>query len=269
MKVGLVVFMREPQSHIVKFCSSGFSWNYNWQKRSGRLAVKLARMSDKQRQQARDKATKEHTSGHVPFAADPSRDVQIFIGINGTKNDEHGVLKKRALVPTHCFREWCKVAVWLQPCDEADAIQTPLGTLFLNKLDGNVYLKGLLVIEAKKEEDHTANSFKYGYDIRHGHVGRDRRAFSSSKAALQARMDIWNEVVRRTPEHVGKLSKLLSEEESFADIAGFENFEDGLGEHTVQALWAHLREQKMWYYGREQIYKVCCKSHLPPEPFRC
>lgn len=263
MKVGLVVFMREPQSHIVKFCASGFSWNYNWEKRSGRLAVKLARMSDKQRQRARGRATKEHAGGRVPFAADPSRDVQILIGANGTKNDEHGMLKKRALVPTHSFREWCKVAVWLQPYEEADAVQTPLGTLFLNKLDGNVYLKGLLVIEAKKQGQ-MVKPFRFGYDIRHGHVGRDRHVFSSTKAALQARLDIWNEVVRKAPEHAKKLSELLlsSEEEGLRDIAGFQALEAGLSEQTVRTLWAHLREQNMWYYDREQIYKVYI-LHVP------
>lgn len=270
MKVAILVFMRRPQSHIVRFHASGVTWNFNWRKRSNKLGVNLSKMDDKTQKKLIEESEQQVAEGLVPFVVDPCKDVQILLGTKGKANDEYGAPTKRSAVSARSFRKWCEVASWLQPVDDADVVETDFGSLYLGKLRGNIYLKGLLLRASENDgwrlisASQTGKPLKYGYDFRQGKVNRDRQAVNNSNEESEARLNIWDEVVEQQPERVAELHELLMCDDKFADVVGVKKH---LDRRTVIQLWDYIREtnKDTWFWHKEQRTKVRC--FFPFVPF--
>jgi hypothetical protein len=266
LKVALLVLGRDPQGHHIRFHASGFTWSFCWRKRSGKLGIELSRMSEQKREKFMAQSEKDFAEGLVPFTVDPSRDVQILIGTKGNSLNEHGMLTKRRSVPVGSFLEWCKVAAWLQAVPEADVVETGFGSLYLDKLCGNIYLKGLLLRESEKGDwmpdsaSLTGKPLRFGYDFRQGRVNRDRQAINNSTEEAKAILSIWDEAIRKKPELVEKLHEMLLTNSKVSDSTKFADVESAaqlLDSSTASKLWTHLREQNKWYYNHEQLSQVC------------
>lgn len=131
------------------------------------------------------------------------------------------------------FEQWVKVAIDLDRTTEI--IKTSHGSLILDERFGNkVFLKGLLL-----EGQSVGRRFRYGYDIRHGAVGRDRKTLESSSEESETLANIWGEAMARPGgDCLSKYVSMLWEQPRWADVGQAEKRMSG---STAKAIWDHLR----------------------------
>lgn len=259
LKVALAVFMRQPQSHIVRFYASGYVWNWKWRERSHNLGVDLTKVTDNP-QKTFYKTSEERAQGLIPlpFVAKPSRDVQILIGIKDKRKverlDERGVAQESLHLSIEDFRKCQTVASWFTPVPDAQRFRTNAGTLFSDDAHrGKTYLKGLLI-----PKSWINRALDHGFDFQNGNLNRDRDALLKRDDEIRARIAIWNGVIRLATgdtltELVGKLHELLLTEK-YGDVVGAQKY---LLDDVVTVLWSYLRGLGKWYYNRDQKDKVC------------
>lgn len=183
LKLALLVFMRSPQGHSVRFNASGFSWNFNFNQQRKLIAV-INRMKNQQLQTLATQSQAQFASGEIPMQTDPSRGVQVLIGQPATKRNEYGESHKSSQVSLDTFKRWCHVALFLEDLPASSVIETPYGSLLLDRFCGNLYLKGLLLTQSTVQlsATRTGLELKYGYDFRSGRTNRERQSLASPRA---------------------------------------------------------------------------------------
>jgi hypothetical protein len=133
------------------------------------------------------------------------------------------------------FDQWVKVAIDLDRTTQI--IKTSHGSLILDERFSNrVFLKGLLL-----EGQSAGRRFRYGYDIRHGTVGRDRKTLEISSEESETLANIWGEAMER-PESdcLSKYVSMLWEQPKWADVGQADERMSGT---TAKAIWDYLRAQ--------------------------
>jgi hypothetical protein len=74
-----------------------------------------------------------------------------------------------------------------------DIVKTFHGSLILDeRFNNKIFLKGLLL-----EGQSGGRTFKYGYDIQHGTVGRDRKTLENSSQESKTLANIWGDAIAK------------------------------------------------------------------------
>jgi hypothetical protein len=141
------------------------------------------------------------------------------------------------------FDEWVKVSIDLDRTTEI--VKTSHGSLILDKRFANkVFLKGLL-LEGQSE----GRDFKYGYDIRLGNVGRDRKSLENSSKESATFANIWGEAIaKHQKDSLSKYVNMLLAQANWADVS---QAEKQMSATTAKAIWNYLRTQ---ISGRNKFY---------------
>jgi hypothetical protein len=94
--------------------------------------------------------------------------------------------------------------LFLQKLRASDQVETPAGTLLLHDdFAGQIYVKGIRV--ARRE------NVRYGYDLVHAKVDRDRRMLDEHDVKNETSR-IWQDAIARRPDLEGPLYQLLKQE---------------------------------------------------------
>ena len=146
-------------------------------------------MTLQQLQRAQEKSTKQEEDGLAPFAADPSVDVQFFIGQKATGRDQSGIKTQRSQVSLKDFESWCHSALFLQDAND-EMIKTQHGDLLTGSdFRGDIYLKGLLLKDSMASCE--SGMLRYGYNFLDGATNRDRQSMASIQHRCQQIFNIW------------------------------------------------------------------------------
>ncbi|KAM0346501.1 hypothetical protein ACHAPU_005566 [Fusarium lateritium] len=184
----------------------------------------------------------------VPFYPRPSIDTILRIGEAGEGRTGNNKWVKRLKVSPTEFGIWCGSALFLQDIDEEKIVRTPMGDLILDsKFRDNIYFQGFILHEKSKTTNSSLSDkrLRYGYNIIHGTVDKDKKHISSLQEESRAFMSIWDSVLKQRPHLVGLLSGLLNDWE-WGDVELAQQFITG---DTVVRLRDYLfKGTSKWYY---------------------
>jgi hypothetical protein len=222
LKVALLVLMRGVQNHCVRCCSGQFNWHFNFTT-SGRLVARLVRMSAQAIAKDKRQAQEETDNGLIPFVPKPGRDVQFFIG-EQKQGREKGIRVSRRPVKLEDFKAWTKAALFLQNtnANPEGIISTMMGDLLLDpSFRGNIYLKGLLLLEstAMRSASITNLPLMYGYNFASGSTNRERQSVASAAEEAKAIHVIWGKALVAKPLLISNLFTMLNTSDpQYADV---------------------------------------------------
>ena len=248
-KIAALVMVRTGYQARIE--ASSYYWRFNFAGRSGsHLYCNLSPISEaklqKQRRAHALKAEKpRELQNHI------WEDVSIKVGrVHGPNWGDK--------ITRHEFNQWMKVTIDLDRTTEI--IKTSHGSLILDERFSNkVFLKGLLL-----EGQSGGRKFKYGYDMRHGTVGRDRKALENSSEEFETLASIWGEAMaRQEKDCLSKYVSMLFEQPKWADVG---QAEKQMSSTTVKAIWEHLQARvsglKTFYHDDrhgDTVRTPCCK----------
>ncbi|CAH0029149.1 unnamed protein product [Clonostachys rhizophaga] len=254
LKVALLVFLR--RNHRVRCISGNVMWNFNFTT-AGKLVARLNKMQQEAVIREKRSAKKLKDDHAVPFQVSPYHDVRFFIGEKGKGRDGIGESTQRQHVSLETFNTWCRSALFLRdlPNQEETLITTKHGELILDvSVQGNLYLKGLLLMESNPDYSASISGrpLKYAYNFRHGATNRDRKSIASSNTECWTILNIWNDALQQKPDLIAALHEmLLSTDPGYADVHLAESL---MGIELAKKLRDHLfSDQSKWYYSDKEI----------------
>ncbi|KAE8396856.1 hypothetical protein BDV37DRAFT_277336 [Aspergillus pseudonomiae] len=120
----------------------------------------------------------------------------------------------------------------------SSSVRTPVGDLLLGPAHrGRLYLKGLRVPEPSRDEQ----TFRFGYNLVHGSVDRDRKRLVDASEAMANVHSIWEKAIARDEaKALPRYLELLRDHASCADASGAERL---VSESTAKKLWAAIRRE--------------------------
>ena len=149
------------------------------------------------------------------------------------------------------FQSWLKVSLNLERA--SNVIKTSHGSLILDpEFQGRLYLRDLL-LEINNPLAALDRRFRFGYNLSHGRVNRDRQNLSSSAEEAQNFALIWKEAIEKKPDDTLKTYiEMLREDDRWADVNLAKDYID---EVTAKTIWQHLLsedpERKRFYYDHK------------------
>lgn len=235
-KIGALVMVRN--AYQAQFETSSFYWRFQLGgPRRRDLYCGLTPISDKKLEEQRNAYNLKLEQGKPrELKNNIWEDVSVKVGrVYGSKWGKK---------ITRCvFDEWLKVAIDLN--GTSNIIKTTHGSLILDKSFSNkIFLKGLLLKGQSR-----GKKFKYGYDTRHGTVGRDRTKLEDESEELDMLANIWGGAIAiREKECVPKYVEMLWEQQEWADV---NKAHERMSSNTVRAIWDYLQIQ---IAGKNQFY---------------
>ncbi|CAH0059083.1 unnamed protein product [Clonostachys solani] len=221
LKVALLVFLR--RNHRVRCISGNVTWNFNFTT-AGKLVARLNKMQQEAVVREKRSAKKLKDDNSVPFQVSPYHDVRFFIGEKGKGRDGIGESTQREHVTLETFNKWYRSALFLLdlPSQEEAIITTKHGELILDdSVQGNLYLKGLLLMESSPDYSASISGWplKYAYNFRHGVTNRDRQSVTSSSNECRTILSIWSDALQQKPSLIAAFhDMLLSTNPLYADV---------------------------------------------------
>jgi hypothetical protein len=242
-KIACLTMIRN--GYLMKFKASSANWKFlvpGFRKRNaGYLCCNIKWVKDaymvKMKAAEKQKASQAR---QPPLRAKVWADVYVIIGGARGKDGEK--------IPEEEFKLWMKQSLELEP--PSKVMKTKKGTLILDEEFSNkLYLKGLLL-----KRDAEDKPFKYGYDIAHGKVDRDRASLTKSAEQGAILAATWAESIKKEGavpliDYFG----MLQDDERWADI---QFAEDNISAATAKEIRQYLRDQdpenKKFYYDHEE-----------------
>ncbi|KAK7908275.1 hypothetical protein PG985_015578 [Apiospora marii] len=247
LKVALLVLMRAPHNHSVRFDTGGFRWEPNFDKQN-KLVINMSRLQDFDITADERLSKTDLQDGLVPLLAMPRDDVKLIIGLGNS-------------VKAQDFKEWTKAALFLHDIKNGDIISVAQGDLITSPaLRRNIYLKGLLLKPSKSRgatgegsASITGKALNFGYNFAHGNTNRDRQSLAGGYDEAKAIFAIWEDVLRQKPELVSELHSMLNTRNpEYADVSQARTF---LSAEVVNRLKTYLFSkpfEKRWYHARSE-----------------
>lgn len=220
----------------VRYEASSFYWNFKYPlKWPDELCCELSPIAKKKLEGQMAKYRNDNIAG-VPrgLTANSWEDVTVAIGL---------VQGKGKKIDLETFKEWVKISLDLDPPSEA--IRTDHGTLILDpNFQGRIYLKGLLLEINPLEEicvGTTTKTFRYGYNLSDGKVGRERRRLEDPTEEAKRINRIWEAVIRKGPPDI--IQKYVDMLQNVSPLADVKYAKDLMSETTAKALRQYLSKE--------------------------
>lgn len=259
LKVSILVLLRNPQNFALRCCTGGFRYFFDFNT-DGRLVARLMRLSKTALKTANEEAGKESKKSQRLVEDLEESCEYVHFMIQGAKSgrDQNGNKTTRRNVTEAEFRQWTKVALFLQECKEK-TVTTKGDLIFGGPLRGNLYLKGLNLgcSTTMASASITGKYLEYGYNFINGGTDRDRKSIKTAVEEGRAMALIWNEAIHVNKDLVSQLHRMLNDfsNRQYADISGSRY----LTRQTVQRLHGLLMEEAgdcYWYYPSSEEWNV-------------
>lgn len=126
-------------------------------------------------------------------------------------------------IPESSFRRWLKVVLDLHGPADAEILRTRHGDLILAPdFKGNIYLKGLLVVEQGLD----GRDYAFGYNFLEGYLNRDRERLTNLREEARMLTKLWEAAIGiaghqgNDPDHITDLYiDLFQNNEKASDIS--------------------------------------------------
>ncbi|KAF5669598.1 hypothetical protein FHETE_4838 [Fusarium heterosporum] len=239
-------FVGSGTNHSVSCQSGGVNMNFNFNTER-ELIARMSRMSPTAISKS-IRSTSSRVDSLIPFYPRPSIDTILSIGETGEGRAGNNKWIKRDKVSLMEFGIWCECALFLQVINEEDIVRTPAGDLILDsKFRDNIYHRGFILHERSKTTNSSLSDkqLRYGYNIVHGAVDKEKKHMSSLQEESRAFMSIWDSAFKQRPQLVGLLSGLLNDWQ-WGDV---ELAQQSITRDTVVRLRDYLfKDTSKWYY---------------------
>ncbi|KAB8227538.1 uncharacterized protein BDW43DRAFT_316712 [Aspergillus alliaceus] len=249
LKIAALVLSRAD--HHVKISASGLYWNFGFNGQAKKnFYCRLTPAKAK-----RDPGAPGRPSHPARLSAEVGRDVSVLV--------EKG--QKGQRLSLNDFGVWMRDTVDLHA--PSSSVRTPVGDLLLGSVHwGRLYLKGLRVPESSQGHQ----PFRFGYNLVHGSVDRDRQRLVDAPQAAADIHSIWERAIMQDEaKALPRYLELLRNHPSCADARGAER---SVTEATAKKLWeAICREPRTRdvFYCRESDQNddsPVIRSELKTEP---
>jgi len=222
----------------VRYEASKFYWNVKYpSNQPDELCCELRPVAKKKIEEQMTKYRNENAAG-VPrgLTANSWEDVTVAIGL---------VQGKGKKIDLETFKEWVKISLDLDPPYEA--VETDHGTLILDpNFQGRIYLKGLLLELNPPEEtrvDTTTKTFRYGYNLSDGKVGRERRRLGDHTEEAKRINRIWEAVIRKGCANI--IQKYVDMLQNVSPLADVKYAKELISETTAKSLRQYLSKEDL------------------------
>ena len=175
-------------------------------------------------------------------------DVSVQIRVRG------GKLKDK--ISKKDFEEWTRSALELNP--PSSIISTENGDVIFDKqYAGQLYLRGLLLPAGK-----TILNCKYGYNLHHGKINRDRESLADRNEEAQQIALIWDTAIKQSPDSaVERYAQLLRSHIPLGDVTRAEQCVTKAAACSVWTFLLSLAGKDVFYYHErndDAVYSMTC-----------